>query len=305
MLKRVLSIILCTFFLASISWAQKPKATILTPLTGKTYTGGEQIPFKGEGRDEKGNLIPKSNYRWQIIMNHGLGQAQHWHDGIALYDGIDGSDFDAPVFDDHVLSDSIFFRIYLIVKHLTSQLRDTVFVDINPLQSKLTLDTEPSGIKVNIQGYGDLATPILARPTQNMLFVVTAIQRQTVNGETYVFKKWSNGSSNQTIAFTVPNIESKITAEYEKVNAIEKRLGSDLISIYPNPAEDVLNIKLEESISEANIQIIHNTGITVLQKQVDNNSNFHVLDVQALPAGYYFIKVLTPKGYVLSPFSKF
>ncbi|TAH27081.1 MAG: T9SS C-terminal target domain-containing protein [Cytophagales bacterium] len=286
-------------------FAQKPKAIIITPLTGKTYSGGEEIPFVGQGTDQIDGELSADAFRWIIVMNHGIGQAQHWHDGIALYDGIKEGLFQSPIADDHTLSDSIFFRIYLIVRN-SKGIRDTTFVDLNPKQSKITIASEPSGIKLNLQGYGALATPILANPTQNMLFIITAAQSQTLDGKTYTFKEWENGSKDLTRAFNVPSEASTIKAIYTVVNSTEERLSKDVLRVCPNPVIDKLYLKSTDLILNNSFYEI--LSINGQKMNVNSNTNSlelqSIIDVSSLNQGVYFIKVSTSKGYGLFPFVK-
>ena len=290
----------------TFAMAQKPKATIVSPVIGDTYKGNQEIIFKGSGFDSKDGNMDASTFRWLIFMNHGKGIAQHWHDGIGLYDGVSEGTFNTPLSDEHVVGDSIFYRFYLIVKN-SKGISDTAYVDVVPKQSKLTIKTEPAGLKVNVQGNGLVNTPLVAFPTQNMLVPISALKNQTLNGVSYTFKGWSDGGKNASIAVMISDIETSLTAIYSMVNAVTDKLENTIFKIYPNPVNEVINLEANnEYINNSNIQIYNTSG-----KNIESNTISYTketgkisIDTQKLSQGLYIIKINTDKGYALYPFSK-
>lgn len=63
-------------------------------------------------------------------------------------------------------------------------------------------------------------------------------------------------------------------------------VNADNVMVFPNPANDVLNINFAEG---ANIQIVNNLGQIVLN--IDNAKESNKLDVSAFEAGSYFVKI--------------
>ena len=59
------------------------------------------------------------------------------------------------------------------------------------------------------------------------------------------------------------------------------------ISLFPNPANDILNITSPEPISE--IEIVNVMGQVVMRKEI--NANNAVCDVEELPAGVYVVRI--------------
>lgn len=81
------------------------------------------------------------------------------------------------------------------------------------------------------------------------------------------------------------------------VNDIENQ-----VLIYPNPVTNLLNIKTHKYINT--IEIIGLNGQKVFSKTYDKVSDLLELDLSQLPAGMYFIKILTGNRWILSKVSK-
>ncbi len=299
---RFLIIIFC--FVTGFCLAQKPKATIISPVNGSNYIGNQEIIFKGSGTDATDGQLPATAFRWLIHMNHGKGKAQHWHDGIGLYDDIMQGTFNTPSSDDHVIADSIYFRFFLIVTN-SKGLSDTTFVDIIPKQTKLILNSEPAGLSINIQGSGSLTTPLTAYPTQNMIIPLSAPKSQTLNGKTYTFKEWSDGQKNLNIIITSTGAQMSLNAIYTLINAVNEKLSSDIFKIYPNPVQEIINIEADPKyLQNIKIQILNIDGKEFNCNILFKDDGHLSINTNNYNSGLYIIKINTDKGYSLYPFNK-
>ncbi len=63
------------------------------------------------------------------------------------------------------------------------------------------------------------------------------------------------------------------------------------MALYPNPANDFLQIKLPENSHYAALQIIRMDGAVVFEKEISGNTNLVSVSVAALPAGVYGCKI--------------
>ena len=68
-------------------------------------------------------------------------------------------------------------------------------------------------------------------------------------------------------------------------------LESSNLSIYPNPTQDFLNVKVEESDFSGSIQILNSLGNVVLEINSVNKDINQRIDISKLNSGIYFIKI--------------
>ena len=66
-------------------------------------------------------------------------------------------------------------------------------------------------------------------------------------------------------------------------------------ALFPNPANDVINLTSSEGMQQAEIMIFSTSG-RIITVQSNISGNTHVMDVSALAAGVYYIKVVRKDG---------
>ncbi len=76
------------------------------------------------------------------------------------------------------------------------------------------------------------------------------------------------------------------------------------IRVYPNPANDQLNVDLGDVIDGATIKIYSSTGELVRSRTLNRQQRFNQITVRDLPAGLYVINVTTKKGVKSISFTK-
>lgn len=74
--------------------------------------------------------------------------------------------------------------------------------------------------------------------------------------------------------------------------------GTVVAAIYPNPAKEAVNIQISESSSDQTIRLISQSGKTLLTKRF-TASGTQPMDVSAIPAGIYIMKVSNGETYKL------
>ena len=120
-------------------------------------------------------------------------------------------------------------------------------------------------------------------------FTETATSPYTWNGIEYT------ETGDYTQNFTSANgCDSIVTLHLNILSGISQN-GTAEISIYPNPATDILNITSSETILE--IKIINVMGQVV--KRMEVNSDNAVCDVEDLTNGVYVVRIHTEGAVVL------
>jgi glucose/arabinose dehydrogenase len=142
--------------------AQGITADITQPAAGTKFRGSQTITFAGVGRDAGGNPLPASTLTWQVDLHHGT---LHTHPVVLPTTGITTGNFLVEP-RGHPEPD-IFYRIRLTVNSGGQTATDTV--DVTPDQVTLTIASNPSGLRVGVDGPAVTPTPVsAASPTERL-----------------------------------------------------------------------------------------------------------------------------------------
>ena len=104
------------------------------------------------------------------------------------------------------------------------------------------------------------------------------------------------------LCFALPVIS--LTVSENDYIMVKARPGEEMISIYPNPAQDQLKIEFQSDLSQLpEIHIIDLTGKMVKKYEEQMNREqddlFKAdLDISMLPPGIYFVKVIQGRNVV-------
>jgi hypothetical protein len=83
------------------------------------------------------------------------------------------------------------------------------------------------------------------------------------------------------------------------ITGIEDPGYEDRINLFPNPANDVLNIQLPAVVSSATrIQMIDSYGRAVQENSFDIGEQSKTINTQGLAGGIYIVQIGTPEGGV-------
>ena len=74
-----------------------------------------------------------------------------------------------------------------------------------------------------------------------------------------------------------------------RLSSVHNLFSDNIISVYPNPAKEMLNIKIESNKTIKNVSIIDVSGRTV--KQIHNINTANTIDISDIKKGVYFIKI--------------
>ncbi len=120
------------------------------------------------------------------------------------------------------------------------------------------------------------------------------------SGEVYlnaVLGVWYNGSNwaiyteDTSIAFP-ENVAFDIIVAEREILGVDENQANVSISMFPNPADEIVNFKASQSIE--NVTIYNMLGQEILR--LDDNANNVQMDVSSLSSGTYLTKVKTDSG---------
>lgn len=72
------------------------------------------------------------------------------------------------------------------------------------------------------------------------------------------------------------------------MTSIEENNTKPKISVYPNPANTAINIRMEEDISSGFVSIINLSGQLLRKQEINSGQNFN-FDLTTIPSGVYFM----------------
>jgi len=169
---------------------------------------------------------------------------------------------------------------------------------------KVTLTNLPADYDLRL-----MTSTALLNTSQNGGLTNETIVYNTATVGTYFIKVNGYGGANNSVSCY--NLKAQLSATAfrtgETDNAISKAdLNENEISIYPNPANDVLNIDYPGMVSpKTKISLVDQTGREVLFFNENNSiiSNHLQFDISKLLNGIYFVRVVDEKNITIQRFT--
>ena len=186
---------------------QLPTATINTPAAGSTYAGGDIINFSGSGTDPEDGTLGAAAFEWYVDFHHDA----HTHPGPTAPDGVTSGSFSIP--NSGETASNVFYRLYLVVTDAQGA-KDTSFTDILPRTSTITLNTNPQGLQITLDGQ-PFTAPLTVTSVEGILRTIGAPSPQGI----YTFSNWSQGG-NATQTFATPVNDVTYTANYDETGTV-------------------------------------------------------------------------------------
>ena len=129
--------------------------------------------------------------------------ATHTHPGPTAPSAVKSGSFNIP--NTGETATNVFYRLYLVVTDSKGDV-DTLYTDIQPRLSTISLNTNPQGLQVTVDGQPFIA-PRNFLSVEGMQRVICTPSPQTFQGRSYNFKNWSNAAAQtQTIITATDNI---------------------------------------------------------------------------------------------------
>jgi glucose/arabinose dehydrogenase len=183
-----------------------PVASINAPTAGSLFGGGQTIAFAGGGTDPEDGTLPASALTWRVDLHH----EAHTHPFLQPTTGISSGSF--------VTSDrghpepTTFYRVTLTVRD-SGGLSHTVFVDVRPRTSRITITTSPAGLALTLDGQPRTA-PYAEDSVEGVFRTLGVVSPQTSGGVTYTFTSWSDGGA-ATHEVPTPVADTTYTATFQ------------------------------------------------------------------------------------------
>jgi glucose/arabinose dehydrogenase len=195
----------------TVTTDQRPTATITTPIVGTTYQAGQTISYSGTGTDPETGNLPASAFTWRVDFHHHV----HTHPHVPPTSGATSGSFVIPTIGE--TDTDVWYRIHLTVTDPFG-FSTSVYRDILPQKSTLTLQTNPAGLQVTLDG-SPQTTPVSKQSVVGMQRTLGVISPQNLSGTNYVFSSWSDGSA-ATHTITTPSVNTTYTASYTLCSSI-------------------------------------------------------------------------------------
>ncbi len=184
---------------------QPPVATISTPAEGTLYSGGQTISYSGTATDPETGSLPASAFTWEVNFHHDA----HTHPAVPPTSGSKSGSFTVPQTGE--TSANVWYRIHLTVTD-PAGLTHTVYRDILPRTSVITLQTNPANLQVTLDGQ-PVTTPVSVTSVVGVNRTLGVVSPQTVGSETYQFVSWSDGGA-ASHNITTPASNTTYTANF-------------------------------------------------------------------------------------------
>jgi len=261
---------------------EPPVATINTPTAGTTYAGGSVINFSGTATDPNGSL-GSGAYTWYVIFHHDT----HNHPGPSVTANGSSGSFTIPAAGETAAN--VFYRLYLVVTDPQGA-KDTAYRDVLPRTSTITLNTNPQGLTVTLDGQ-PFTAPLTVTSVEGVVRSIGTPSPQNNNGTSYTFTSWAHGG-NQTQTIATPVNNTTYTANFS---------SSVVITNQPQSITVVQGNNATFSVTA--------TGTPPLSYQWRkngtningaNNSTYTISSVNSSHAGNYSVVVRNASGSVTS-----
>ncbi|HEY3372259.1 MAG TPA: T9SS type A sorting domain-containing protein [Prolixibacteraceae bacterium] len=153
--------------------------------------------------------------------------------------------------------------------------------------------TQTYSLKVNA-AYGT----ILIDPLQPSYSYADSVTITLLPDAAYPFKNWSGDASGSTTSIKIGMYSNKnISAEFNFPVGIQQQEASTM-SIFPNPASNLVNITYKGGAGEVNLMLLDMNGKLVLQKTI--SETISQINISGLQPGIYYARMVSQNWNVVS-----
>lgn len=218
----------------TIKVGSQPIVTFSAPNPAALFKGNDVVTYAATATEANGTPIANSNLQTTITLYH----SDHTHPFMGPLTGGTGS-FTIPTAGE--LSPDIWYRITVTATG-AGGVTGSAYVEVHPKTAMLTVNTNPAGLNVMLDGSNHVIPPTV-QGVVGLMRSVSAPSPQLFNGKEYVFDHWSDGGA-QTHELPFPSVDTTLTAYY-----VEATTGTQFQNILANPSFETLSGNLPVSWS--------------------------------------------------------
>jgi glucose/arabinose dehydrogenase len=182
-----------------------PVPAITAPAPGATYAAGDEIAFAGGATDPEDGALPASALSWRVDFHHD----DHSHPFVPETPGTAAGTFTVPAVGE--TSANVWYRVVLTVRDALGR-RRTATADVRPRTARVTLATEPAGMRVLLDG-APVTTPLTFTGVVGVHRTLAPVTPQPFGGGLWGFAGWSDGGPAERVLVT-PAADATLTARF-------------------------------------------------------------------------------------------
>ncbi len=158
----------------------------------------------------------------------------------------------------------------------------------------------PNGEKVHHDVFRKMITPTSGKP----ILVMPGVGQVAEINLNYTLDSSWDATETYVLVWVVDAATKEVInsgSKFTTVVGTEDLIEDEKVSIYPNPASDILNLDLSKASQKATrYQIFNNLGQMVQEAEINND--VMQINVAALPVNQYLIKITTKEGAIVRSF---
>lgn len=206
-----------------------PQGTITAPTNTTLYSGGQTISYSGTASDPEDGAVPAANFCWLVNFHHDA----HNHPFLPETCGSTSGNVVIPTVGE--TSSNVWYRFHLTVRDSGGRTH-TSFVDLQPRRSRITLQSNPPGMQLTLDGHPVVA-PFSVMGVVGIVRSIGAPTTPGTYGTRWVFTSWSDNGT-QMHDVSTPATDTTYTANYITQHLLTlASSGSGSVSANP-PAVD-------------------------------------------------------------------
>ncbi|MCY7316346.1 MAG: PQQ-dependent sugar dehydrogenase [Rubrivivax sp.] len=223
---------------------QAPKPSIDTPAANALFSGGQTLTLSVSAIDAEDGALSPARLTWWAELHHDA----HTHPFQPETTGASGSVTIPPRGE---TSDNIFYRLHLRATDSGGAVT-TVTRDVLPRKARITLASQPAGLKLTLDGQ-----PVAA---PNAFTGVVGMERdigaadQDSNGRRYRFNRWSDGGAATHVLIT-PAADTTLTATFDDIAPVVNQAPSVSLTA-PATANTGVAVALSASATDSDGRVL-------------------------------------------------